>query len=230
LSLLRYLILACMLASAGNAFAVNPVTLQIAVQSIESTEPPHMLGDTLLLSLKPDRPARFVGVRFAHEDWRILHSYEMNENGVFVYDFPVPEGVREIRYRVVVDGLWMPDPANPRVDADDAGNVLSVYTLDRDIVRPIVNPKREHDGSVTFMYTGDPGRRVTLVGDFNNWDPFMESMEETGPGRYAITLRVPAGRHWYFFFTEGRRVLDPYNPESGIDPDGIKVSYFSSRS
>ena len=121
LSLLRYLILACMLASAGNAFAVNPVTLQIAVQSIESTEPPHMLGDTLLLSLKPDRPARFVGVRFAHEDWRILHSYEMNENGVFVYDFPVPEGVREIRYRVVVDGLWMPDPANPRVEADDAG-------------------------------------------------------------------------------------------------------------
>jgi 1,4-alpha-glucan branching enzyme len=227
---LRYLLLTCMLASAGTAFAANPAALRIAVQSIAATQPPHMVEDTLLLSLKPDKPARFVGVRFAHESWRILHPYERNENGVFVYNLPVPVGVREIRYRIVVDGLWMPDPANPRMDADQAGNMLSVFTLDKDPVRPIVNPRVESDGSVTFTYTGAPGGRVTLVGDFNNWDPFMESMEETAPGTYTITLRVPTGRHWYFFFTEGRRVLDPYNPQSGIDPDGVKVSYFSSRS
>jgi hypothetical protein len=45
---------------------------------------------------------------------------------------------------------------------------------------------------------------------------------------YRITLRVPAGEHWYYFFTEGRRILDMFNPETGVDPDGNTVSYFSS--
>ena len=55
----------------------------------------------------------------------------MNERGVFVLDYPVPEGVREIHYRIVVDGLWMPDPANPVTEPDGAGALLSVYTLEK---------------------------------------------------------------------------------------------------
>ena len=43
------------------------------------------------------------------------------------------------------------------------------------------------------MFRGKPGRRVSLVGDFNNWDPFMDPLDETSPGSYSVTLRVPAG-------------------------------------
>jgi 1,4-alpha-glucan branching enzyme len=229
-TLVRCLLLSCMLASAGTGFAASPVALDIAVQSISASQPPLMVNDVLVLSFKPDAPARFVGVRFAHEAWKVLHPYARNEKGVFVLDYPVPEGQREIRYRIVVDGLWMADPSNPQVDTDAVGNEFSVFVLDKEPVRPIINPKQESDGEITFAFSGAPGRRVALVGDFNNWDPFMNPLEESAPGTYTITLRVPSGAHWYYFYCDGQRILDRYNPETGVDPDGKTVSYFPGSS
>jgi 1,4-alpha-glucan branching enzyme len=91
-----------------------------------------------------------------------------------------------------------------------------------------VNPKQEGTG-LTFIFKGSPDRRVSVVGDFNNWDPFMDPMEETEPGMYSATIRVPAGEHWYYFFSDGRRILDRFNAQTGVDPDGGTVSYFVSR-
>jgi 1,4-alpha-glucan branching enzyme len=218
-----------MVFSAEAVFAADPITLDIAVKSIDSSRPPRMLDDFLVLSFKPDRFVRFVGVRFAHEDWKVLHPYAMNDRGAFVFDYRVPEGVREIRYRICMDGLWMADPANPRMEADAAGVSFSVYTLEKEPVRTIVNPKPAGD-ALTFVFQGTAGRRVSLVGDFNNWDPFMNPLEETAPGMYSISLRMPAGEHWYYFFSDGRRILDRFNAQTGVDPDGGTVSYFVSPS
>ncbi len=225
--LVRFLILACLLASATAAFAVDPASLDIALKKVDSSQPPRMLGDVLVLSYKPGAFTRFVGARFAHEGWRVLHPYALNERGVFVLDYPVPEGVRQIRYRIVVDGLWMPDPANPQTELDSTGTAFSSFTLEQEPRRAIVNPRFEGDNAVTFVFTAAPGRRVSLVGDFNNWDPFMDALEETAPGTYTITRRVSKGAHWYYFFMDGRRILDRYNAETGVDPDGAKVSAFS---
>ena len=224
---MRYLLLACLAGAAGPLFGANPLSLDIAVKTLTAAQPPRMVGDELILSYKPAHPVRFVGVRFGHESWKILHTYARNEHEVFVLDYPVPEGVREIRYRIVVDGLWMADPANPRVDADQTGEEFSVFTLEREPERPILNPRQERGGALTFTFRGAPGRHVSLLGDFNNWDPFMDYMAEKSPGLYTVTLRIPPGPHWYVFFTEGRRVLDMFNADSAVDPDGTAVSYFS---
>jgi hypothetical protein len=226
-SLVRYLLLASLLFAAGRLFAANPLSLDFAVMNISAAQPPHMVEDELILSCKPAHQAHFVGVRFAHESWKVLHPYAVNAKGVFVLDYPVPEGVREIRYRITVDGLWMADPANPTTDQDAVGETFSVYTLEREPFRPIINPRHEPDGAITFTFHGQPGRRVALLGDFNNWDPFMDYLAEKTPGLYTITLRVPAGPHWYTFFTDGRKVLDMFNPGTGVDPEGATVSYFS---
>jgi hypothetical protein len=219
---------ACMFLCAGTVFGANLQTLDIAVRSLAVAQAPAMVEDVLLLTLKPGTRTRFVGVRFAHESWKVLHPYAVNDNGVFVLDYPVPDGVREIRYKIVVDGLWMADPTNPRVDTDAVGNEVSVFTLEKEPVRLIFNPRREIDGGITFVFREAPGKRVSIAGDFNYWDPFVDTLAETTPGTYRITLRVPAGEHWYFFFSEGRRILDMFNPETGVDPDGSTVSYFSS--
>jgi hypothetical protein len=227
ISPMRFLLLACLAGAAGPLFGANPLSLDIAVMTLTAAQPPRMVDDKLILSYKPSHPVRYVAARFAHESWKILHTYARNEHDVFVLDYAVPEGVRDIRYRIVVDGLWITDPANPRVDSDAMGDEFSVVTLESEPVRPIVNPKLERSGAVTFTFRGTPGRRVSLLGDFNNWDPFMDYLAEKSPGFYTLTLRMPAGPHWYVFFTEGRRVLDMFNAESGVDPDGTTVSYFS---
>lgn len=226
IGLVRCLLLLAM--SAAAAHAASPVSLDIAVKSIRSAQPPRLVGDVLILSFKPDPPARFVGVRFAHESWRVLHPCAVNEKGVFVLDYTLPEGVREVRYRVVEDGLWTTDPSNPDTDVDASGVAFSVYMLETEPVRPVVNPKPDAAGGLTFVFNGSPGRRVALVGDFNNWDPFMDLLDESAPGRYSITLRVPPGEHWYSFFSDGRRILDRHNAQTGVTPDGDTVSYFVS--
>jgi hypothetical protein len=225
-TLIRYLILACMLAAAAPVFAANALSVDIAVKSLASAQPPHMVNDVLVLSYASNPPARFVGARFEHEHWKILHPYTMNQNMVYALDYVVPEGVREIRYRIEVDGLWMADPANPDTDTDVIGTEFSVYTLEKEPVRPVVSPRLQKDGSITFVFRGAPGRRVALEGDFNNWDPFMTSLTEDSPGSYSVTLRLPPGPHWYLFFMDGRRLLDRFNAETGSDPDGNTVSYF----
>jgi hypothetical protein len=208
---------------------MDSIMLDIAMKSIDSSRPPRVLGDVLVLGFKPDRLSQFAGVRFAHEGWKILHPYSVNEEGVFVLDYEIPEGVREIRYRIVVDGLWMPDPGNPVTVTDASGVSFSVYTLEKEPVRTIVNPKPVGN-ALTFVFQGSPGRHVSLVGDFNNWDPFMSLLDEAEPGMYSISLRVPAGEHWYYFFSDGRRILDRFNAQTGVDPDGGIVNYFLSPS
>ncbi len=218
------------LLAGGQARAVPALALDMAVKGLTTAEPPHMVGDVLILSYRGDSATRFVAARFEHEAYQVLHTYNRNPNGVFVLDYEVPEGVLNIRYRIVVDGLWMEDPTESETDTDQFGTVLSVFALAQEPFRPIVNPKQQPDGSLTFTFRGTPGKRVSLIGDFNNWDPFMDYLTETAPGVFSITLRVAPGPHWYCYFTEGRRVLDRYNVETGSDPDGTKTSYFSSSS
>jgi hypothetical protein len=214
--------------SAAAAHAASPISLDIAVKSIGMAQPPRLVGDVLILSFKPDQPVRFVGVRFAHESWKVLHPCALNQKGVFVLDYALPEGVREVRYRVVEDGLWTIDPSNPDTDVDASGVAFSVFTLETEPVRPIINPKPDTGGGLTFLFNGNPGHRVALVGDFNNWDPFMDLLDESAQGTYSITLRVPPGEHWYYFFSDGRRILDRHNAQTGVTPDGDTVSYFVS--
>lgn len=228
-SLLRCLILSCLVAAASTPlFALDPQALDLAMRGLRNAEAPRLVGDTLILSYQAPESGRvrFVGARFASESYRILHTFTRNPYKVFVLDYPVPEKTLQIRYRLVVDGLWINDPFNPSSEMDDLGNAISVVTLDREPDRPIVNPRIEPDGRITFEFHGPTGHRVTIQGDFNNWDPFIDQLEETDPGVYKITLRVLPGSHWYRFFTDGRRLLDRYNVRSAADPDGDPVSYF----
>lgn len=215
-----------MVLSAPHAFSVSPLTLEITIQGIDESQPPRLVGDVVIFSYKPMTPVRFVGARFANENYSVLHIYSRNENGVFVLDYPLSEGIRELRYRMVVDGLWMNDPANPDTELDPLGNVISLYTLKAEPSFAVLNPQTGSDGRVTFEFHGRPGQRVSIMGDFNDWDPFTDPLSDVRPGIFRITLRVLSGRHFYVFFTEGRKTLDPYNSETGTDPDGNPVNYF----
>ena len=80
----RWLLCAAMLGTTISAFGIDSLTLQMAERGTYAAQPPRMLGEVLLLSIKPDVPARFVGARFANESWKVLHPFALNENGVYV--------------------------------------------------------------------------------------------------------------------------------------------------
>ena len=95
---------------------------------------------------------------------------------------------------MVVDGQWLSDPTNLQAETDDQGNLISLFTVEKEPVRPVLNPRREADGSVTFVFHGQPGRRVTIQGDFNNWDPFTSQLVETTPGCLPHHASAPPRR------------------------------------
>ena len=227
ISLARRLALILLVGSAAGASATSPTAIDVAVRTIRTMQAPRLVGDTLVLSYRhPYQAARFVGARFSHEQWAVLHAYAVNENGVFVLDYPLPAGAGRLSYRIVVDGVWMSDPSNPLVEMNDQGVEVSVFEVETEPWRSVANPEVKA-GRATFVFTGSPGARVSLVGDFNEWDPFAQLMTEVRPGQFTATIEVRPGHHYYAFFAGGRKVLDEKNSETGVDPDGRRVSSFT---
>jgi hypothetical protein len=221
------LLIASVLLMPVAAFSANSIALDIAIQGIMQARPPMLIEDVVVFSYNPaGGRVRFVGARFSNENYTIVHQYTLNRNGVFVLDYPLPEGLQEIRYRIVVDGLWMSDPTNPVMQTDALGIGFSLFTIDKEPQRSIGNPRIGADGKLTFMFRGPVGGRVSIVGDFNDFDPFLDFLSEVRPGMYQITIRALPGTHFYYFFSEGRRILDQFNPQTGTDPGGNRVSYF----
>jgi len=222
-----YLVSALLLfMTAGAVSALDAHLMEVRIRGIEHAAAPQYLDRQVLLTYKPDNRVRLVAARFAHEEYKDFHIYSRNDNGVYFLLLDVPEEVEQLRYRLVVDGLWINDPYNPHSEEDAFGRVFSLFDL-RD--RPewaVVSPEIGGQGSVTFRFRTLPDRAVSVAGDFNSWDPFWHRMVETEPGDYRLTVRMPPGKHYYYYIVNGQRVLDPINRDTVRDFEGFRVSTF----
>jgi hypothetical protein len=70
-----------------------------------------------------------------------------------------------------------------------------------------------------FVFEHKSARRVTLVGDFNNWNPQRTPMTRSDSGIWSVVLPVMPGRHVYAFMVDDSVLtLDPRKPKAR-DPD-----------
>lgn len=91
--------------------------------------------------------------------------------------------------------------------------------------RPAANPTQTPNGIVVepgvvkFVFVAPTATRVSLVGDFNQWNPEATPMQRTG-GTWTVTLPLRAGRHLYSFVLDGTQWLPdpsaPLAPEDGF--------------
>ncbi len=211
-----------------TALFADPVTVQLhfAITEAVVASPPEVIDDHLVLSYKGSRHYRFVGAAFKHEDFKIIHPFYVNTNGVYVLTYPLEEGISELEYRLVVDGLWMTDPNNQNTITDLSGLSLSSYMIPEK-EGPPESPKHT-DKSVTFRYLGARGQKVFVYGDFNNWDPYMYRLaEEPGTGLYSCKLRLSPGTYKYKYIVDGTAMPDPLNEEKSLDTFGETASVFT---
>jgi 1,4-alpha-glucan branching enzyme len=137
--------------------------------------------------------------------------------------YEAPEGLAEIEYRLVLDGLWTTDPANPLSRRDRVSGIAnSLVIMPQAKKEPVLreNPK----GILNFSFKGPPGETVTVAGSFNHWDPFMYELEEYPEGVYTLSLSLPPGTYQYLFFHRGERYLDPYNFRRAYTREGDAAS------
>lgn len=205
--------------------------LESKLMSLDTAGPPEKYRGNIILTYRSQSgwPIRHVAARFEHEDFKVLHTYTRNDNGVFFLVFSVPEDCACLKYRIVVDGLWMKDPFNPHADY---GGLLDVEYSFVEVTeypsKEIANPERLEPAAYSFVYKGMPGESVSIIGNFNNWDPFQNILHEDPieSGVYQAILSMGPGKKYYTFMVNGNRVADPFNTRRMSDQDGQIVSYF----
>ncbi len=209
---------------------IESLSLHLAMASLKKAEAPKVVDGELVLSISG--PYRSAAAAFAHEGFAILHPYERNRQGVLVLAYPVPLKRSEpLEYRVIVDGAWIADPMDPESRSDPVtGLELSVARVPylSDLHLGLYKILEDDGHTARFLFQGQPGERVTVSGDFNNWDPFIHELAETSPGVYELELPLPTGRHYYTFVYLGESLPDPLNPEKASSREGKVVSVLNA--
>lgn len=79
---------------------------------------------------------------------------------------------------------------------------------------------------VQFMLVAPSAKTVSVVGDFNDWDPAATPLREAADaGVWTITVPLSAGRHQYVFMVDGNRwTPDPAAPVAVEDDFGMPNS------
>jgi len=71
------------------------------------------------------------------------------------------------------------------------------------------HPARKTIKPIHFVCLAANAKRVTVVGDFNDWDPNAHPMRHRVDGSWAIEIPLGHGHHHYLFMVDGKPTLDP---------------------
>jgi hypothetical protein len=212
--------------------------------SLSGPGAPEIFEDAVIFTA----PSSFrrVGVSFAYENFSKTYWFRQlmipqdsldapippgkkvpdpyKDSGLLFYVHQVPENIRDLEYRLIINGLWTVDPANPQNRRDHvSGLAYSVISMPPSH-QPSPGPLKGPPDSLSFSFRGPPGETVTVAGNFNGWDPFMYELNEGPEGFYTLNLPLPPGRYQYVFFHRGQRYLDPYNSRRVYAKDGKAAS------
>ena len=64
--------------------------------------------------------------------------------------------------------------------------------------------------AINFICHAPQAKTVTLVGDFNQWDPATLPMKQMPDRSWLLTVELKHGHHRYAFLVDGVLTLDPH--------------------
>jgi hypothetical protein len=232
-------ILLLVIAGSINAADIESSQFITHLKSLSGPGAPELYEDSVIFTAPSS--LRRVGVAFAHEGFAKVYWLRQfmipqdplgapiprgkkapdpyMDSGLLFLVYRIPENFSELEYRMVIDGLWTTDPANPASRKDSrSGLTHSVLTLPAK--PPVPSPNNGPKGYLSFSFNGPPDATVTVAGSFNNWDPVMYELAESPAGTYSLTIPLPPGTYQYVFFHRGERYLDPYNFRRAYTKEG----------
>ena len=62
---------------------------------------------------------------------------------------------------------------------------------------------------IEFVYDAPQAKKVSVAGNFNNWDPNAAPMKKNKLGQWKTTVSLIPGRYEYKYFADGSWVTDP---------------------
>ena len=90
------------------------------------------------------------------------------------------------------------------------------------------NPKRYSAKNVvkpvSFICLEPQARQVSVIGDFNNWNPQAHPMRRMPDGAWRLEVPLSHGHHQYLFVVDGAPKLDPRAHGIGRNARNERVS------
>lgn len=78
--------------------------------------------------------------------------------------------------------------------------------------------------ALNFFCNAPQAQAVSLVGDFNQWNPAAHPMNRMPDGAWALTVELAHGHHCYAFLVDGVLTLDPRAQGITRNDQGERVS------
>jgi 1,4-alpha-glucan branching enzyme len=78
--------------------------------------------------------------------------------------------------------------------------------------------------AMNFVCNAPQAHSVSLVGDFNDWNPNAHPMKRMPDGAWMATVELRHGHHRYAFLVDGNLVLDPRAQGVTRNDQGERVS------
>ena len=77
---------------------------------------------------------------------------------------------------------------------------------------------------VSFICFAPEAKRVTVMGDFNDWDPNAQPLKRQPDGSWTAHVTLGHGHHHYLFVVDGKSMLDPRAQGIARNEQNEKVS------
>jgi len=78
--------------------------------------------------------------------------------------------------------------------------------------------------AINFVCVAPQAKSVSLVGDFNHWDPKAHPMKHMPDRTWLLTMELKHGHHRYAFLVDGVLTLDPHAQGVTRNDKGERVS------
>ena len=98
-----------------------------------------------------------------------------------------------------------------------SSQTYSVGRIDRYSAKKMAKP-------ITFICAAPTAQRVSLVGDFDEWQPNAHPMVRQPDGNWLLQVQLTHGHHRYQFLVDGQPTLDPRAQGIECNENNEKVS------
>jgi 1,4-alpha-glucan branching enzyme len=164
------------------------------------------------------RGAKKVSIAGDFSCWK-AEQMTKGKNGVWFYFLAEP-AKESTRYKFIADGIWISDPVNMEQEDDGNGSFLSIARGKGTEESRHVSYRIISADTVEFRRWDDNARFVSIVGDFNNWNPENDILTRSENNIWRIKKRMPKGTYRYTYIVDGKWLPDFYNASSSSDAAG----------
>ncbi len=200
---------------------------------LRDASPPENIRLVMVNNLSTDRSVVSEGTLFTYKDrraksvqiggnfssWKTINMTR-GKDGVWFYFLSTEDFSGKIRYKYNVDGLWTDDPRNALNEYDRAGSYLSIAENRTHDEGRLLSLKFIDRNRVQFRLYKPDARIISIVGDFNGWNPENDLMKRGDDGVWRLEKRLPRGEYRYQFIIDGEWKPDIFNPLSASDNTG----------